>query len=374
LNEFLGIINLSETEENIRDLTVNRSIAAIPFGGRYRVIDFALSNMVNADIETVGMFTNNKYRSLQDHVGSGKPWELDRKTNGMFFITPICDYHSMNRRPGDLGNFKNSLDFITKAKSEYVLITKGYMICNINYKLAFEKHIKSGADMTIIYKKVKNDEQWYSCDTLNLDGDGKVLNIGENLSNQDEINISMEMYMMKKETLINVIKTGVEEGQCNYLKQALFNKFPEMNVMSYEYEGYLACINSVKNYYKTSMDLLDREKFKELFYGNSIIYTKVKDEPSSFYLNSSLVKNSVVANGCIIEGTVENSILFRDVHIKKGVVVKNSVILQGTKINEDVKLDCVILDKNTVVKKGQTLIGIKENPFVIRKLTSVKTR
>lgn len=372
MKDFLGIINLSENEDRIRELTLNRPLAAIPIAGRYRLIDFTLSNMVNAGIATVGIFTRNKFRSLMDHVGSGRPWDLDRKIGGLFIMNPMYDYTSLIKRFGDIEHFKNSIDFIKSSKQEYVLITRSYMLCNIDLKPAFAFHKKSGADVTIIYKPVAGDQvdRYESCDMLKMNGDD-VEGIGQNTGRHDESNISMEMYMMKKDLLIDIIEKTIENGDADYLKQAVFNRMKTLDVKGFPFEGYLSVVNSTENYYRTSMELFETEIYDELFTRNGLVYTKIKDEPSASYTEDAEVNNAIIANGCIIEGKVENSIIFRSVHVKKGVHIKDSIIMQGSQIGEGAKLESVILDKNVTVSEKKNLSGAKENPYVIKKGATV---
>ncbi len=372
MKDFLGIINLSENEDRIRELTLNRPLAAIPIAGRYRLIDFTLSNMVNAGIGTVGIFTRNKFRSLMDHVGSGRPWDLDRKIGGLFILNPMYDYTSLIKRFGDIEHFKNSIEFIKASRQEYVMITRSYMLCNIDLRPAFDFHKKSGADVTILYKPIKGEDidRYTGCDMLKLEGE-EVIGIGQNTGRQEESNISMEMYLMRKDLLIDIIEKTIEDGDADYLKQAIFNRMKTLTVKGYPFTGYLSVVNSTENYYQTSMELFDTDIYDELFTKNGLIYTKIKDEPSASYTEDAEVNNAIIANGCIIDGKVENSIIFRSVHVQKGVHIKDSIIMQGSQIGEGAVLENVILDKNVIVSANKNLSGAKQNPYVIKKGATV---
>lgn len=367
MKDFMGIINLSEVDEKIKELTLNRPIAAIPFAGRYRVIDFMLSNLVNSGVENIGIYTHNKYRSLSDHLGSGKPWDLDRKLNGLFVLNPMYDYNDVVRKIGDLEHFAETLNYLWRSKQKYVILSRSYMVANINYSEVFKYHKDSDADVTMIYKSVKNEEMWHGRDVLNIDGEGMVQGIGKNLGTSDEVDLSMEMYLMKKELMIKIIEDAVEAGNANYMKQAIFAKIPSLKVNTYEYNGYLSCITSTESYYNASMELLNRDMYQELFYNHGIIFTKVKDEPSTSYADTSYTSNSIIANGCIIEGTVENSIVFRGVHVKKGAIVRNSIVMQGATIGRSANLESVILDKNAKISENKMLKGDPSSPYVVKK-------
>lgn len=370
VNEAMGIINLSEADDLLKELTNHRPIAAIPFGGRYRVIDFQLSNMVNSGIEMVSIFTKDKFRSLQDHIGPGKSWNLDRKRDGLFMLHPMINYNEPVIRYGDMETFKNNVGFIRRSRQKYVVISKSYMITNINYTTAFEFHKESGADITMVCKQIekgKDNPEFLGLEMLSCDKQGNLKSIGRNFGKIDEFCLSLEMYIMKKDLLVDIIVDAYERGDSDYLKEAIMKRISELKVNVYEHKGEVFCINNIENYFKASMDLLDRMVYEDLFKSHGKIHTKVKDEPSTIYKNTSCVTSSLLANGSIIEGKVENSIIFRDVHIKKGAIVRNSIIMQGSVIGETANLNYVIADKNVTIKDKKTLMGDAKAPFVIKK-------
>ncbi len=361
----LGIINLSEVDNQFGILCQNRPTSMLPFGGRYRMIDFTLSNMVNSGITGIGVFTGNKVRSVMDHLGSGQSWDLDRKINGLFLFTPTYDYTSVNQKVGDIELFYQNNSYIRYAKQENLLITKSYMLANIDYNEAYEAFVNSDADISIIYKKVSDiKNRFVGCDRINLDADGKFEGIGTNLGMDDHFNLSMEMYFIKKNVYFDLLFDSIEKGNANYLKQAILNNLSKYKVSTYEFKGYLACINNVRNYFDANMDILHPDISNELFFKHGQILTKVKDEPSTHYKKHARVKNSFVANGCQIDGFVENSIIFRGVKIEKGCIIRNSIIMQKANIDENVHLNYVVLDKRTTVNKGVTLIGDPSSPYI----------
>ncbi|PID80261.1 MAG: glucose-1-phosphate adenylyltransferase subunit GlgD [Clostridiales bacterium] len=373
--DVIGIINLAENEEKIQDLTANRPIAAIPFGGRYRVVDFTISNMVNSGIRKVAIFTKSKFRSLQDHLGPGKYWNLDRKRDGLYMLHPMTDYTNSVKLYGDLQTFKDNLDFLVSSRQKYVLICRSYVLANIDLKPIVEFHKKSKADITIIGKPIENGQaasQYIGLDRLELDDCGNVTGVGLNFGSQDDFKLSLEMYLLKKELLIEIITEAYSMGKNSFLKQAVFDYMNKLKVNMYPYQGPTYFINSIFNYYKASMDLLHRETFKALFDGYGRIYTKIKDEPSTMYGSTSCVTNSIVANGCRIEGTVENSIVFRGVHVAKGAIVRNSIIMQNTEIDQTAHLNYVITDKGVKIAEKKILMGDGGVPFVIKKGVHIK--
>ncbi|MGH4118408.1 glucose-1-phosphate adenylyltransferase subunit GlgD [Clostridium sp.] len=364
LNNYIGILMLNEEEDNIKSLTKTRPIASIPIGGRYRVIDFVLSNMVNSGIYNIGIFTNTKSRSLVDHLGSGKPWDLDRKINGLF----LFNFTSENSLTMDINALSDNMEYIYRTKQDYVIISSSYMICNIDYNAAAKYHEESGSDITLLYKKTNNGKKHYlDASTLYVDEENKVLSIGRNKGAEDKLNISMEMFIMKKSTLISIINKSVQTGSHSSIKTAIYDSVKEYNVNAYEFKGYLQCVNSIKNYYKISMDMLNAKVTKELFFSHGLIYTKVKDEAPTKYFDGSNVNNSLISNGCILKGDIENSVISRRVIVQEGVEIRNCIIFQNCVIKKGCKLTNVIIDKNTILSENTVLKGAVEFPVVIEK-------
>ena len=370
LKNYIGLLMLNEQEDNIKSLTKTRPIASIPIGGRYRIIDFVLSNMVNSGIHNIGVFTCSKSRSLVDHIDSGRSWDLDRKTNGLF----LFNFTSDKSKLGDIDVLSDNMEFIYRAKQDYVIMSSSYMVCNMDYNEPAKYHEESGSDVTFLYKIINNGkENFVNCSTLYVNEENKVLSIGKNMGAKDKLNISMEMFIMKKSTLITIINKCIQTGYHNSIKAAIYNSISELNVNAYEFKGYLQCVNSIKNYYKTNMDMLNTKITKELFASKRLIYTKSKDEAPSKYFNGSKVSNTLVSNGCILKGKIENSIISRRVVVHVGAEIKNCIIFQGCEIKEGCKLINVIIDKNTIIHENTVLIGAKEFPIVIEKKISAIT-
>lgn len=365
LKNYMSILTLNEREDNIKGLTQKRPLASIPFGGRYRIIDFVISNLVNSGVKNIGLITQSNSRSLVDHLGSGKAWDLDRKINGLF----VFNFSAFSNYINDIEILKNNMEYLYRSKEEYVILSSSYMICNIDFEKAAQVHEESKADVTLIYKKIVNGRDGFlECDCLNIDDENSILSVGKNIGVHRDLNISMEMFILKKEILINYIYKCIETGYFHTLKSALNNNFLNLKFKAYEFKGYLRCINSTKSYYKASMDMLNTEVNEELFFKYGYIKTKVMDEAPTKYTNDSNVKNSLVANGGIIEGTVQDSVIFRRVKIGKGAVIKNSIIMQNCVIKEDAEIYNTIIDKNVVIEKGKMLVGDKDIPLVIEKI------
>lgn len=369
MNNCIGIINLDESEQRIAELTRHRTLASLPIAGRYRVVDFVLSNMTNSGIESIGIFTKNKSRSLIDHLTNGRPWDLHRKKDGL----RVFNFGEDAPAHDDVHNFLENIDFFEHSRKEYVLISPSYMICNIDYNELVSYHKNEQNDVTIVYKNVKNAENGFvDCQVLNLDNSSRVIGVGENIGLKNNTNISMEMYIMKTDLFIDIVYNSVKSGMYRKVKQYVNGNIKNLKVGAYEFKGYLACINSTKSYYDANMDFLNEKVNKELFYNSAPIYTKPKDECPTHYTEFSSVQNSIIANGAYIEGTVKNCVIGRKVYIGKDTVLENCVILQNTVIGDKVKMDKVITDKGTVIKDGEEVRGLKDNPVTIPKKSVIK--
>lgn len=363
MNNCLGIINLDENQDKMGELVRSRTLASVPLSARYRIIDFVLSNMANSGIEGIGIFTANKSRSLINHLTNGRPWDLHRKKDGL----RVFNFGDYDPSYDDVHNFLDNIEFIKQSRREYVLISPSYMICNIDYNYVLEYHKKLKNDITIVYKDAVNaNREFLGCEVLNVE-DNRVISIGENIGREENTKISMEMYIMKTELFLNMIheciRTGVERKIKSYIASNL-NKF---KVGAFQFEGYLSCVNSVKSYFDTNLDILNEKINKELFYGNNPIYTKSQDEPPTQYTDNSLVSNSIIANGSYIEGEVKNCIIGRRVVVEKGAKLENCVIMQNTTIGEGVVMDRVIADKGSFVNENQVIKGTNNYPVTIQR-------
>jgi glucose-1-phosphate adenylyltransferase len=365
MNRVMGVINLVNEPNDLEELTLSRCTASVPFGGRYRLIDFTLSSMVNSEISNVAVFTQHKYRSLMDHLGSGKEWDLNRKRGGLFVLPSVLDDPTGMSR-GDLYQFYNHRDYFHRGKEEYVLITRSHMVCNINFNEAVQYHIDKHADVTVIYKE-SNEEEPATYRRLAVKEDGLITVMEDHTGRLRTNNISMEMYIMNKSLLLDMVESCLARGYDNLVRDGIMKNIDKLSVYGYKFGGYLGIVNSIPSYYKHSMQLLNPRILSELFFQKDLIYTKIKDEPPTRYDANSIVKNSLIANGCSIEGKVENSILFRGVKIRKGAYVKNSIILQNGEIEDNVIIENAILDKNVFITRGRVLTGDIKAPFIASK-------
>ena len=368
----LGVISVGDGESNFGSLCKNRPVYMLPFGGRYRLIDFTISNMVNNGIKTVAVYTGEKIRSTMDHLGNGRPWDLNRRFNGLFLFPPIIkdEYLSHN---GDISEYYSTEHFFNQAKEEYIYIHHPNILAKVNLKEAFKHFIDTDADITLFYKKqIDPWGEYINCDKIHLNSDGSLINIGLNLGTEKEFNFYIGMGFVKKSVFLKIVKESVEKGDAYYLKDAILLNKRKYKINSYEFKGHVSNIRNLKSYYDANMNLLNKGFSNELFFEGGTIYTKAKDEPSTLYTDTSNVQNSLVANGCIIEGTVENSIIFRGVNVGKNAIVKNSILMQKSEVLENAIVVNTIMDKYTSIGEGIRLAGSSVMPYVVEKYQKIR--
>ena len=368
MHNVIGLINLHENEEFLKELTRHRLLAALPFAGRYRLIDFTLSNMVNSGIQNVGILVPHKYRSLMDHLRSGKEWDLARKRDGLFILPPDHAHGTAGIYKGDMEHFYNHLDYIKRSTQQYVLITSSKMVCNMNFRAALQFHIDQEADVTVIYKPGATCSAEFPRPTGVTCQNGRItdmeVNPGDAVAGTD---ISMEMYIMTKSRLINIVEGCISRGEFDFVKDGIIKNIGRLKICGFAHNSYVGKVNSIQSYYRHSMELLKPESWRQLFDKKNPIYTKVKDEAPANYRDNAEVRNSLIANGCIIEGRVENSIIFRGVKIHKGAYIKDSIIMQKCVIGSDTTLESVICDKDVTISEGRKLKGERNYLLVIEK-------
>lgn len=370
-NNVLGIIFPNSYDDQISALCNERLMASIPFASRYRVIDFLLSSMVNCGIDNISIIVRKNYRSLMRHLGAGREWDLTRKNGGLNIVPPFAE-KTVKVYNGRVEALASIVDFLKTQKEEYVVIADSNIVANFNFNAMLKAHIASGADVSIAYKEEEipynfmNLQPNMSKDlyyTLQLE-DERVVDIHTNSKESGAQNFSMNIYMIARELLIEQIQNAYARGYVYFERDVLAPQLNKLNVYGYKYEGYTARITDIESYYNENMKLLDDENLDALF-EPSPIYTKIRDDNPTRYIGDSKVKNTMVADGCVIEGEVENCILFRGVKIGKGAVVKNSIIMQDTTIRENAQIDYVITDKEVTVSTNRCLKGNSNFPVFV---------
>lgn len=371
MKDVLGIINNTKEEKRLDKLIKGRSLATIPFIGRYRLIDFYLSNMVNSGMANVGILVRKNYRSLIGHVRSPKEWDLDRKNDGIFILPGDSETQDCNNFKGDLEILQANMDYIIRSKQKYVLITSSNIISNIDYSEAIKSHKLNENDITLLYKDLKNEKDIEEYTKLEIDDENKVTDIYIYNNKSDSTKVSLESYIMKKSLFMKIINTCTTKGKFDLLKDGIKSNLNKYKISAYEFKGETFNINSVQSYYDNSMKLLENEIWNELFLNKNPIYTKMKDLAPVKYGKHADVENSLISNGCIIDGEVKNSIIFRAVKVKKGAVVENSIVMQNTIIESDSILKNIIVDKDCYISKGKQLKASERSPLVVGKKTII---
>jgi glucose-1-phosphate adenylyltransferase len=364
MENVMGVVNLINEKPFLKELTQHRGLASVPFAGRYRLIDFTLSNFVHANITKVAVFTKEKYRSVMDHIGSGKEWDLDRSIGGLFFLPPI---HPDEKMQGDLQQFYDHLELFRRSSEDTVLISPGHHVCKMDYNEIVDYHRKSGADITMVYKDYEGKPvEKLVYHTCQVDENENITDIGLYTSPKEGDHVSLETFVIDKQLLIDLILQCRANDEYDFLKDALKAHLNTFKVKGFHFKGRLPFIHSVESYYESNMEFLNPEVLRSAFNEKWNVYTKKKHEAPAKYSASSSVSNSLVANGCDIQGIVENSIIFRGVKVKKGAVVKNSIIMQKGEIEEGAYVENVITDKQVKITKDKMIIGHSQ-PEVIRK-------
>lgn len=362
----LGIVYSNSYDSCLKDLTQRRTMGSMLYGGRYRLIDFVLSNFVNSGMTKVGLITNSHFRSLMDHVGNGRPWDLSRKVDGLYLLPPFNPSNAEHDSTNKLEVLGRIKDFVKACNEKYILLSDTNFICNIDLSEVFDFHSEKDADITIVYKKgeLPSLENMMS---LTVDDNGKVTSVAVNPPNTENVNFSTNIILIRKALFESLIADALSAGYTNFEKDIIQKNVDRLNIYGYEFTGWGCEIDSVEKYFEANMDLLNSDVRKDLFNKDRPVYTKVRNDMPVRYGVTSKVENSLIADGCTIEGTVKNSVIFRGVSIARGAVVENSIIMQDSFVSENVKLNCVIMDKDSVITPNKTLSGDKSYPFIVGK-------
>lgn len=367
--KIVGIIFSNIHDKYISELTKNRTLGSVPFGGRYRLIDFALSNMVNCGIDKIGVITKSNYQSLMDHIGSGKDWDLSRKEGGVMLLPPfgISDNNALYKTR--LEALKGITMFLNRCNEDYIIMSDCDKVLNMDFNKLIKQHRSSGADITVAYKDTVVDKETAKKNVLyEIDDKGKVTGVMVKPDYEGKANICLNIIMLKKDLLLSLLSEAINYGYESFHKDILGKQAGNLNIMSFYYDGYYAAVDSISNYYKTNLEMLVKENRDKVFgIRERPVYTKVRDSSTAKYGENAFVSNSLISDGCTIEGNVEGSVLFRDVYIGKGSTVKNSILMQNTYIGDNVNLDCVITDKNAVIRDKKNLSGCSELPYFLPK-------
>lgn len=371
MGNVLGLVFANMHDTTLGDMTKNRTMGSVMFGGRYRLIDFPLSNMVNSGISEVGVITKSNYQSLLDHLGSAREWDLARKKGGLYILPPFGNVESTLYR-GRIEALYGAMSFIKHSRAKYVILSDCDVVTNIDYKPIVAAHIESGADITAVaHTGVYSSDDIKTSTVFNVDADKNVTSVLINPDISGTCTTSLNVFVMSMDFLIETVNDAMARGNVSFERNILQEKCRELKIKIYEYDNYFSKLNSPESYFKSNMALLEPENARKLFVPKRSIYTKVSDNAPVKYDLDSKVSNSLIADGCIIEGEVENSVLFRGVKVSKGAKVKNCILMQGTVVGDNAELNYLITDKNVSICENHILTSSPQYPMYVGKGASV---
>ena len=352
----VGVILAGGNSKRMRELSNKRAIAAMPIAGSFRSIDFTLSNMTNSRIQTVAVLTQYNSRSLNLHLNSSKWWDFGRKQGGLFVFNPTITAESSDWYRGTADALYQNLTFLKNSHEPYAVIASGDGIYKLDYNNVLEYHIEKKADITVVCKKVDEgvDVTRFGC--VKVNDEGRIVDFEEKPMVSDSNTISCGIYVIRRRHLIELLDKCNEEDRYDFVQDILVRYKNMKRIYAYKMDGYWSNIASVDSYYRTNMDFLDRD-VRAYFAADPQIYTKAEDLPPAKYNPGSNVKNSLISSGCILNGTVENSLLFKDVYVGNNCVIKNSIVLNNVYIGDNTVLENCIVESRDVIRANSTYIG-----------------
>lgn len=370
----MGIIFPNSFDALVTEMVDLRLMASLPFASRYRLVDFLLSSMSNCGIDNVAILPKRNYLSLMDHLGTGREWDLARKNGGVHIFPPFAENRTQISN-GRIGSLANILRHLKEQKEKYVVMCDSNLAVNFDFNAMIAAHIESGADVTIAYNEQALPETFLNSEDVNKDyyysfdiDNGRVKEIHVN-PKEGVHNLSMNIFVIERELLIKLVKEAFGHGLTHFTRDVLWAQKDVLNVQGYKYTGYVARICSINSYFDENMKLLDDENLDALFEG-APIFTKIRDDNPTRYITGSKVKNAMIADGCVIEGEVENSVLFRGVKVAAGAKVKNCILMQDTVVEADANIEYLITDKKVTISSGKEMKGTETYPvYIVKRYT-----
>ena len=365
MKSVLGLLNLTGSDI-IKEISVKRPLASQPFAGKFRLMDFSLSAMVNAGVDTVGLILPFHSRSILDHVRSAKEWNLAHKQRGLFYLPVDEEDEVLSPQTGDIRTYHKNLRYVEFDTRRYLLLAGCDVVCNIDYERVLHFHRRHNADITLVYKVLAEESPGEGYRLTNKDS-GRITGMEKVAEGRQGEALFLGSLLMDRELFIKMVRGAYEMGPLRSFNEVLARNVSSLRVFGFSHEGYAKRINSLGSYYQANMDMLRQENWREIFHRERRVFTKIKDEAPAKYMEAAKITNSLVANGCVIEGTVENSILFRKVRVGRNAVIRNSIIMQNTNIGEEAFLNYVVCDKDRDIQQEAVLEGSKEEPLCIVK-------
>lgn len=363
----VGIILAGGTSNKMRELTRKRAVAAMPIAGSYRAVDFVLSNMSNSQIQKVAVLTQYNARSLNEHLNSSKWWDFGRKKGGLYVFTPTVTLENGYWYRGTADAIHQNLDFLKKCHEPYVIIASGDAVYKMDYEEVLEYHIQKMADITVVCKELPPNEDVRRFGTVKADCDMRIFEFEEKPMVAQSNLISTGIYVVRRRLLIDLIEQCLEDGRYDFVNDVLIRYKNLKKIYAYKMEDYWNNISTVDSYYRTNMDFLKRDVREYFFKKAPEIYSKVSDLPPAKYNPDAVVKNSLVASGTIVNGTVENSILFKKVFVGNNCVIKNSIIMNNVYLGDNTYIENCIVESHGTIRANTRLVGEGKVKVVVEK-------
>ncbi len=353
----IGIILAGGNNKKMKELSYKRAVAAMPIAGSYRAIDFALSNMTNSHIQKVAVLTQYNAKSLNEHLNSSKWWDFGRKQGGLFVFTPSITADNGSWYRGTADSIWQNISFLKQSHEPYVIIAAGDGVYKIDYNKVLEYHIEKKADITVVCKDMPETSDVSRFGTVKMNEDGRIVHFEEKSFSTDSHTISTGIYIIRRRQLIEMIEKCAEEERYDFVNDVLMRYKNIKRIYGYKMDSYWNNISTVESYYKTHMDFLKPDIRNYFFKEYPDIYSKVDDLPPAKYNLGANIKNSLISSGCIINGTVENSILFKKAYIGNNCVIKNSIILNNVYIGDNTVIENCIVESRGTIRANSTHKG-----------------
>jgi glucose-1-phosphate adenylyltransferase len=367
----LGIINYDDASAYVEGLQDFRPMPSISFLGRYRLIDFALSNMTNSGIDHIQVYVKAKPRSVFEHLGTGRQYNINSKRGKLQLLSGEEPIHSEIYNH-DVTAFVQNMQYIEESKLPYVVIAPSFIVTKIDFNEVLSAHIETGADVTVVYQTVDNaKEEFVGMNTLTLDHNKRVIKVEKNQGKFKNRNIALKIYVLRKSLFIDLVKLAQKTSSLYTFNDVLVDNIGTLNIIGYNHKGYVSCINNQESFFKANMELICREKAMELFDAKWPFHTRTSDSCPTQYSVAADVKYSTIANGCFIEGKVHHSVLGRGVVVKPGATVENCIVLSGAFIGENAHLNYCIVDKDAKIVHIKELLGTPDDLIYVKRRDTV---
>ena len=353
----IGIILAGGNNRRMRELSRKRAIAAMPIAGSYRSIDFALSNMTNSHIKKVAVLTQYNSRSLNEHLSSSKWWDFGRKQGGLYIFTPTITAENSDWYRGTADSLYQNLSFLKNSHEPYVILAAGDGIYKLDYGKVLEYHIEKKADITVVCKEMPEGTDVTRFGVVKVNSDNRITQFEEKPVTPDSNLVSCGIYIVRRRQLVELIERCADEDRYDLVNDILIRYLKQKRIYAYKMDGYWSNISTVESYYKTNMDFLRPEVRNYFFREYPDIYSKVVDNPPAKYNPGSAVRNSLVSSGCIINGEVENSILFSKCYVGNNCVIKNSIVLNDVYIGDNTRIENCIVESRDTIRANQNYVG-----------------